>query len=122
MENLDFEILKLNFQNLKIFLGLRNESGPKWVGAQMSRGPNESGPKWVGAQMCWGPNESGPKCVGAQMSWGPNESGAQMSGAQTSQGLNEEWAQMCPSLNLVCAYIFADSFLGHYLFAITPSK
>ena len=94
MRNLDFEILKSNYWNLKIFSGLRNESGPKWVGAQMgqgpnelgpkcvgaqmSRGPNESGPKWVGAQMCWGPNESGPKCAGAQMSWGPNESGARM--------------------------------------------
>ena len=86
MENLDFEILKLNFQNLKIFLGLRNESGPKWVGAQMSQGPNELGPKCVGAQMSRGPNVLGPKWVGAQMCWGPNESGAQMSGAQMSQG------------------------------------
>ena len=75
MKNLDFEILKLNLKNLKNFLGLRNESGPKRVGAQMSRGPNELGPKCVGAQMSRGPNESGPKRVGAQMSWGPNESG-----------------------------------------------
>ena len=113
MRNLDFEILKSNYWNLKIFSGLRNESGPKWVGAQMgqgpnelgpkcvgaqmSRGPNESGPKWVGAQMCWGPNESGPKCAGAQMSWGPN-----VLGPKWVRGPNEDWAQMCPShfLNL----------------------
>ena len=94
MENLDFEILKLNFQNLKIFLGLRNESGPKWVGAQMSRGPNESGPKWVGAQMCWGPNESGPKCVGAQMSWGPNVLGTKWVRGPNEWGPNESGAQM----------------------------
>ena len=109
MRNLDFEILKSNYWNLKIFSGLRNESGPKWVGAQMgqgpnelgpkcvgaqmSRGPNESGPKWVGAQMCLGPNESGPKCAGAQMSWGPN-----VLGPKWVRGPNEDWAQMCPSL------------------------
>ena len=51
-KHLDFEILKLNLKNLKNFSGLRNESGPKWVGAQMSWGPNVLGPKWVR-----GPNE-----------------------------------------------------------------
>ena len=82
MENLDFEIFKLNFQNLKIFSGLRNESGPKWVGAQMCWGPNESGPKWVGAQMSQGPKWAGPKWV---------------------RGPNEEWAQMCVASNC-CAW------------------
>ena len=93
MRNLDFEILKLNYWNLKIFLGLRNESGPKWVGAQMCWGPNELGPKWVGAQMSRGLNESGPKWVGAQMCRVPNELGPKW-----VRGPNEDWAQMCPSL------------------------
>ena len=94
MKNLVFEILNLNLKNLENFSGLRNESGPKRVGAQMSWGPNELGLKWVGDQMSRGPNELGPKCVGAQMSQGPK-----WVGPKWVRGPNEEWAQMCPSQN-----------------------
>ena len=132
MRNLDFEILKSNYWNLKIFSGLRNESGPKWVGAQMgqgpnelgpkcvgaqmSRGPNESGPKWVGAQMCWGPNESGPKCAGAQMSWGPN-----VLGPKWVRGPNEDWAQMCPSRYFVFLKLVFTKAVHPSLYSQRPS-
>ena len=89
MENLDFEILKLNLKNFKKFFGAQ-----KWVGAQMSRGPNVSGPKWVGAQMSRGPNVLEPKWVGAQMSWGPNVLGPKWVRAQMSRGPNKSGAQM----------------------------
>jgi hypothetical protein len=89
-----------------IFSGLRNESGPKWVGAQMSWGPNELGPKCVGAQMSQGPNELGTKCVGAQMSRGPNESGPKWVGAQMCWGPNESGAQMRIGPKCVPAILF----------------
>ena len=113
MRNLDFEILKSNYWNLKIFLGLRNESGPKWVGAQMGQGPNELGPKWVRAQMSWGPNVLGPKWVGAQMCRGPNELGPKCVGAQMSQG--PKWG-LGPNVSQPCGRgdVSTPSFGSHF--------
>ena len=88
-----------------------NESGPKWVGAQMSQGPNELGPKCVGAQMSRGPNVLGPKWVGAQMCWGPNESGAQMRNGPKcvpAVGEGREGGKKGTTLYLNCFYPSPD--------------